>query len=257
MMPSALVVLAAPCLLATLCLLLPTSTWAQQQSTLPGFSEVIDVRVVNLEVVVTDRAGNRIHGLSPEDFVLRVDGQEVAIDYFSEIQEGTTQAQPSSGSVPSVPSLEPGTRLRTNYLIFVDDFFAIARDRNRVLDRLQQDLELSSPRDRFAIVAFDGKKLDLISSWTSDHQELRTALDLARARKAYGQQRMAELRTNDDQRRQRREQRQLTVQAEIEFITYLAGLGMVPPRSTRQRASVGSVARKKRRPQVGEQRLTN
>ena len=77
MMPSALVVLAAPCLLATLCLLLPTSTWAQQQSTLPGFSEVIDVRVVNLEVVVTDRAGNRIHGLSPEDFVLRVDGQEV------------------------------------------------------------------------------------------------------------------------------------------------------------------------------------
>lgn len=186
---------------------------AQPQPTLPSFSDVIDVRVINLEVVVTDRKGNRIHGLGPEDFLLKVDGREVAIDYFSEIQEGTSQAAAATGSVPLVPSLEPGSQLRTNYLIFVDDYFAIARDRNRVLTRLQQDLAQSSPRDRFAIVAFDGKKLDLLSSWTTDHDELGAALDRARDRKAYGQQRIAELRVNDDQRLQRREMRQLTVQA--------------------------------------------
>ncbi|MYJ24076.1 MAG: hypothetical protein F4080_00670 [Holophagales bacterium] len=46
-----------------------------QQEDLPAvFSEVIDVRVVNIEVVVTDRDGNRVHGLTASDFELLVDG---------------------------------------------------------------------------------------------------------------------------------------------------------------------------------------
>src|SRR5688572_6141379 len=40
------------------------------------FGEVIDVRVVNVEVVVTDREGKRVTGLQPGDFRLRVDGEE-------------------------------------------------------------------------------------------------------------------------------------------------------------------------------------
>ena len=53
------------------------------------FVEVLDVRVVNVEVVVTDRKGNRVQGLHPDDFSLLVDGEETSIDYFSEIAAGT------------------------------------------------------------------------------------------------------------------------------------------------------------------------
>ena len=38
------------------------------------FGEEIDVRVVNVEVVVTDGKGERVTGLSPRDFTLTVDG---------------------------------------------------------------------------------------------------------------------------------------------------------------------------------------
>src|SRR5262245_55136110 len=63
---------------------------AEQQP--PTFGEEVDVRVVNVEVVVTDRDGHRVPGLNPADFLLRVDGKEVPIEYFSEIQEGRTIA---------------------------------------------------------------------------------------------------------------------------------------------------------------------
>ena len=58
-------------------LILGLSLAAASQSPEP-FGEVIDVRVVNVEVVVTDRDGNRVAGLQPGDFRLRVDGEVLA-----------------------------------------------------------------------------------------------------------------------------------------------------------------------------------
>lgn len=45
-----------------------------QEEPLPDlFTDVLDVRLVNVEVVVTDRDGNRIQGLYASDFELLVD----------------------------------------------------------------------------------------------------------------------------------------------------------------------------------------
>ena len=52
------------------------------------FGETVDVRVVNVEVVVTDGEGRRVPGLGRDDFRLTVDGEEVAIDYFTEVRAG-------------------------------------------------------------------------------------------------------------------------------------------------------------------------
>ena len=64
----------------------------------PVFGETIDVRVVNVEVVVTDRDGNRVTGLKPGDFRLKVDGKEVPVTYFSEIAGGQSVAAPPAGA---------------------------------------------------------------------------------------------------------------------------------------------------------------
>ena len=58
---------------------------AQETPPQETFGETVDVRVVNVEVVVTDRQGNRVTGLSPDDFRLRVDGKEVPVEYFTEV----------------------------------------------------------------------------------------------------------------------------------------------------------------------------
>lgn len=55
------------------------------------FGEFLDVRVVNIEVVVTDGAGRRVSGLEVADFVLTVDGREVPIEYFSEVASGAAR----------------------------------------------------------------------------------------------------------------------------------------------------------------------
>ncbi len=48
--------------------------------------EELDVRVVNVDVVVQDGQGVPVMGLSRGDFSLRVDGREVPIEYFSEVR---------------------------------------------------------------------------------------------------------------------------------------------------------------------------
>lgn len=159
-----------------------------QESSLPDlFSDSVDVRVVNVEVVVTDRKGNRIRGLEPDDFELLVDRQPVRIAYFTEVDEGYARTAGGDG-VADVPSLAHNAPVGTNYLIFVDDLSAIRGRRNRVLSRLDQDLRLLNPADRAAIVAFDGTGVSRLTDWTNSHYQLRTALLEAQMRPTFGRQ---------------------------------------------------------------------
>lgn len=175
----------------------------QETPALDVFSEVIDVRVVNVEAVVTDRDGNRIRGLPVSDFELWVDGWRVPIDYFSEIDDGMarstseTSATPESGAprdTPrAAPTVPPDERVRTNYLVFIDEFFAIKKNRDRVLKRLEKDLSELHPGDHVAVVAFDGGNVARLTDWTNEDDQLRDALPEARKRKALGLMRRADL----------------------------------------------------------------
>ncbi len=166
---------------------------ASAQEALPGvFAEIIDVRVVNLEVVVTDKDGVRVSGLQAADFVLDVDGKEMPIEYFTEVLGGTAVAT-GQGGAGGLPSLQPGAPVGTSYLLFVDEFFTVARDRDVVLEALAEDLPLIGPGDRMAIVAYDGKRLEMLSTWSTSAPELERVLKAATRRPAFGLQRRAEL----------------------------------------------------------------
>lgn len=162
----------------------------------PVFSDTVDVRLIHLEVVVTEK-GQRVTGLGPEDFRLLVDGNEVPIEYFTAVEDGAArQARPgasSSATIP-VPQIGQNTEVPTRYLVFVDDFFTIPAYRNRVLDKLADQLDLLGPEDQMAIVAFDGRRLTLLSTWTRSLAHLRTALAQAEERPAFGLQRLSEQR---------------------------------------------------------------
>ena len=170
-----------------------------QPSPLPGvFSEVLDVRVVNLEVVVTDRDGVPIFGLGPDAFELKVDGEQVPIEYFSEVRAGVASREAAAEpSVPSLPAVTAGEPVGTSYLVFIDDYFSIARDRNQVLEAMARDLPLLGPEDRMAVVAFNGKELEMISTWSQSVAELERAFESAVERPAFGLQRLAEQRQFD------------------------------------------------------------
>ncbi|MCP3958411.1 MAG: VWA domain-containing protein [bacterium] len=158
------------------------------------FGEVIDVRVVNLEVVVTDSEGRRVEGLAPKDFVLYVDGRQVPIEYFTEVLDGAAVTAGVGRAAAAVPALEAGGAVRTNYLVFIDEYFTLARDRDRAVDELIEQLTLLGAADRMAILAWNGGKLELLSNWSGSVDDLRQALETARGRPTKGLQREVELR---------------------------------------------------------------
>ena len=182
-------------LLLSSLLLAPLALPAQKET----FGEVIDVRVVNVEAVVTDRKGTRVTGLKAGDFRLLVDGVEVPIDYFTEVADGMAlpAPQPVSDSaeegapVASVPAGPVGR----SFLVFIDDSLSIAAQRDMVLKKLESDLDRLGPGDRMAVVAFDGGRLHRLASWTGDRRALAAAFYEARQRPAWGLMTLAERRS--------------------------------------------------------------
>ncbi len=157
------------------------------------FGEVIDVRVVNLEVVVTGK-GQRVSGLGPEDFRLTVDGQEVPIEYFTEVSGGTAVISGDESAGSAVPALAPGVPVPTSYLVFIDEYFSLPTDRNRLVKRMIDQLPFLSAEDRMAVVAFNGKKVEMLSSWSQSATELERVFQQALERTTFGLQRRAEQR---------------------------------------------------------------
>lgn len=162
----------------------------------PVIGDSIDVRLVNVEVAVTDRRGRRVASLKPGDFRLKVDGKPVPIEFFTEVSDG--QAVPSPGTRAAetnpVVGAEPGTPIGTHYLVFIDDLFSIGRQRDAVLTALKKDLGRLGPADSMSIVAWEGGRLVRLAPWTSSRPALERALDAAMARRTHGLREGLELR---------------------------------------------------------------
>jgi len=185
---------------------IPAAAQTPAQTAHPGvFGEALDVRVVNVEVVVTDKKGTRVDGLRAEDFALEVDGQVVPIDYFAEVVGGRV-GEGGPGQAPATavpPAASPGEPLGVSWLVFIDDYFSIQRDRNQVLEALSKQLGHLGPADRMAVVAWDGKRLSMLSTWSNSDRALERAFAAAAKRPALGLQRLTERRSVVNDRYQR------------------------------------------------------
>jgi hypothetical protein len=91
---------------------------------LPFFVDTVDVEVVNIDVVVTDRKGNMVTDLSRNDFTLMVDGEPVELSNFFAVSEGrpTTPSGVDLQREATVaePSSLPESQ-QLNMVVFIDD----------------------------------------------------------------------------------------------------------------------------------------
>lgn len=167
---------------------LPAQEVSDKPADQPAFEDVIDVRVINVEAVVTGRGGDRVRGLSKDDFQLLVDGREVPIQFFNEVADGrmVSGTSASSGAGGSGPQPEQPEMVGRSVLLYIDDTFSIASQRDTVLDQIAASLSRLSPQDEVAIAAFDGKELRLLLDWTGDARDISEGLALAKARKPDG-----------------------------------------------------------------------
>ena len=159
---------------------------------IPIIGETIDVRVVNVEVVATSE-GKPLRGLAARDFRLLVDGKEVPVEFFTEVENGTA-ASASSESGPAAP-VGPSEAIGRSYLVFIDESFSVSKPRDVVLENLEADLRLMQGEDQMAVLAFNGSAIEVLSPWTSDKVALAAALRNARQRQTHGNGHLAKNRS--------------------------------------------------------------
>lgn len=138
------------------------------------FYETYNVAVVNVEVVVTDRQGHPIAGLTQDDFELFEDGKKVPITNFFAQSEETGEIAPSPGSAGrAAPPPSPGSE--RSVVVFVDNQNLEPTPRRRVLEKLRPFLLDMAPRDRIVFAVYD-QSLKMSSLRATDRQELEKTL---------------------------------------------------------------------------------
>ncbi|MEO7794671.1 MAG: VWA domain-containing protein [Thermoanaerobaculia bacterium] len=148
------------------------------------FFESIDVSVVNVDVYVTDKKGNRINGLGRDDFQIFEDKKPMGITNFYAVQEGrpipTPEeiANPALLPPPPVPGMPPAIPddQRLHLVVYVDNFNIHPFSRNKVFGALREFLRSDlTPGDRVMLMTYD-REPHVRRPFTSDPQIIASAL---------------------------------------------------------------------------------
>ncbi|HYG64267.1 MAG TPA: VWA domain-containing protein [Thermoanaerobaculia bacterium] len=155
----------------------PAQQPAQNDET---FHDTFEVNVVNVEVFVTDRSGQRVKGLTQGDFEVLEDGRPVEITNFY-ASEGAAAAVAPGASAPAVTPTAPEIpdEQRLLLAVFVDNSNLSARARNSVLPKVNDFLKTRlRPEDRVILSSYDGPgSLEVRAMPTGDPATVVTALD--------------------------------------------------------------------------------
>lgn len=156
------------------------------------FVDTVDVRVVNVDVYVTDKKGNRITGLTKDDFELFEDRRPVEITNFYAMEEGMPVDGPEDeaeaaeeAEVPAPPPLtareeraqELPADQRLFLVVYVDNFNIHPLNRNRVLDDLGYFLSTEVQRgDQVMLVTYD-RSLHVRRPFTAEPAAIARSLE--------------------------------------------------------------------------------
>jgi VWFA-related protein len=151
---------------------------AQDRPPIPHAGEAIDVSIVNVDVVVTDKKGNHVQGLTKDDFEIYENGKLQPVSNFAEYRGGreTVLEAAKAGAAPSEPRIESTPRPKRTILIFMDHFSLLPWDREQLFGSLKTLLHQSlAPGDAVSIVSWN-RMISTRLSFTDDLAALDVAL---------------------------------------------------------------------------------
>ena len=181
-------------LVLTISLLAPTAAQQKQQQPKNKDDVVsIDTNLVQIDVVVTDKAGKQVTDLRPEDFEVSEDGKKRQLTHFSYIATGkASQPDDLSGNVAANPEdavktealIKPARlkreQARRTVALVIDDLglsfesFDFAR---KALIRFVD--EQMQPNDVVAVLRTSAG-VGVLQQFTSDKRQLHAAIDSVR-----------------------------------------------------------------------------
>ncbi|MGE5414632.1 MAG: VWA domain-containing protein [Syntrophomonadaceae bacterium] len=155
-------------------LLAAATAFAQQPAQLPTFSESVEVRVLNLDVDVTDASGNPVNDLKRDDFTVKIGEKAVPIDYFALINDGAIHAPDLATAPPervlsTYKQAEETAYVPRNFLVYVDLGYLPPGLRNRALNAIRDLTTRLGPNDAIRVVVFDRSPRVLVD-WTTSKE---------------------------------------------------------------------------------------
>src|SRR5438067_4867455 len=142
---------------------------AAQAPNIPRAGETIEVSIVNVDTVVTDKHGARIHGLRKDDFEIYENGVRQPITNFAEYaseREATSAGVATPSATPAVPrAAQPPPAPRRTIIVFVERFQLPAFRSDPMFAAMKKLLHGTvRPGDRVSVVTWNhgilGARLD-------------------------------------------------------------------------------------------------
>ena len=145
-----------------------------------GYFETFEVRLHNLDVVVTDAKDNPVRGLTKDDFLVFEDGVQKTITNFSLYDEGTSRvssahATAAAETAPAVEEQQPPPR---RFVFFVDDMAVQQNARQNLIRHATSLVDQLRDGDMAAVVRPTGANR-VAQDYTTDKAALRNVLTAA------------------------------------------------------------------------------
>lgn len=158
-------------------LLWPLLVFAQQKPAIPTLAEAIEVSLVNIDVVVTNKAGERVHRLTKDDFEIFENGHSQPITNFAEYS-GATPAAPLQQEPPSPATAPAPPAQKRTVIVFVERFFLPGFRTDPFFASIKKLLhDAIRPGDRAMIVTWNRGVLLTAQPFTDSLSALDDAVD--------------------------------------------------------------------------------
>ncbi len=167
-----------------------------QPAEIPRLTESIDIRVINVDVVVTDKKGNPVRNLAKDEFELYENGVPKPISNFYEVEGSKprnvvnapapgAQAQPAPAPAPA-PREETPENLRRRVIFYIDNLSLQPFNRNRVFKAMKAFAqEILRPGDEAMIATFN-RSMKIRVPFTRDATQIQQTLDVIAGESALG-----------------------------------------------------------------------
>jgi VWFA-related protein len=142
-------------------------------------TEIIEVRVVEVEVVVIDSHGKPVSGLTKSDFELREEGKPREITNFYAVERGQLLREAPGAATGSAPAVAeaPLPAPPTYFAFFVDNVYLDLRQRNRVLAAVRRFAEANLKEGVSASLITYSHSAKVRVPFTSDRAKILAAID--------------------------------------------------------------------------------
>jgi len=164
-------------LFAAVLVLANSASFAGPQQTL---TESIEVRIANIDVVVRDKAGNPVTGLTKDDFEIFEDGKKQPITNLYEVRRNVdiVTAQPTRpDETPSVTTPATPVEQRPRKLILFVDSFSLQPSRKApILAAVEKFIDRQmKPEDQAMLVSWR-LSVNVITPFTSDKAAVKKGI---------------------------------------------------------------------------------